>query len=84
MKRTLLPMSLLILALFAVVLGMIRVKAVEAQSPADWPRWGRTGQHSGFSPDMGQSPNTQLADITFDPFVTQEQAESRGDLLACG
>ena len=82
MKRTLLPVSLLILALFAVVLGMIRVKPVEAQAPADWPQWGRTAQHSGFSPAVGQSPNNQLADITFDPFVTQEQAESGGDLLA--
>jgi len=82
MKRTLLPLSLLILALFAVVLGMVRVHPVEAQAPADWPQWGRTAQHSGFTPAVGQSPTTQLADVTFDPFVTQEQAESGGDLLA--
>src|SRR5215472_3731406 len=53
-----------------------------AQASPGWPQWARTPQHTGASPVVGQSPDVQLADITFDPFVAQEQAESGGDLLA--
>ena len=31
---------------------------------------------------MGQSPQAQFADVTFEPFVAQEQAEARGPLTA--
>ena len=48
----------------------------------DWPQWSRTPQHTGATPAAGQSLKRQLADITFDPFVSQEQAESSGNLLA--
>ena len=49
---------------------------------AQWPQWGQNPQHTGFVRWEGQSPTKQLAQITYDPFVPQEQIESgRGDLL---
>src|SRR5882672_8922960 len=53
-----------------------------AQAGPDWPQWGRTPQHSGSTPAVGQSPSTKLASITYDPFVAREQAEEGGELLA--
>lgn len=47
-----------------------------------WQQWGADQQHSGHVAVAGQSATRQLADITYDPFVTQEQAESGGSLLA--
>jgi len=47
-----------------------------------WPQWGHDARHSGFSPVAGQAPTVMLADIVYDPFVPQAQAESGGDLLA--
>lgn len=58
------------------------VSEVLAQTKPAWPQWARTPQHTGSTPAVGQSPNAQLADITFDPFVSREQAETYGDLLA--
>ncbi len=46
-----------------------------------WPQWGRDSQHWGFTPLAGQSPSRILADIVYDPFSAQEQAESGGSLL---
>ena len=46
-----------------------------------WPQWGRDAQHWGFSPVAGQSPSRILADIVYDPFSAQEQAEAGGFLL---
>jgi hypothetical protein len=46
-----------------------------------WPQWGRDPQHWGFTPVVGQSPSRILADIVYDPFSAQEQAESGGSLL---
>ncbi|MDQ6759479.1 MAG: hypothetical protein M3Z32_06375 [Acidobacteriota bacterium] len=47
----------------------------------DWTQWGRNPQHSGNVPIPGQLPNRQLADFVSDPFVSQEQDRSGGDLL---
>jgi len=55
---------------------------VQAQSSTNWLQWGRTAQHNGDSPVVGQNPQAQLADITYDPFVAQEQAEAGGPLTA--
>jgi hypothetical protein len=59
----------------------IHAAGVLAAASPDWPQWSRTPQHTGSTPAVGQSPNRQLADITFDPFVSQEQAEGNGDLF---
>ena len=47
-----------------------------------WPQWGRDPQHSGSIPVLGQLPTQKLANLTYDPFVAQEQAENFGELLA--
>jgi hypothetical protein len=49
---------------------------------ADWPQWGRTSLHTSSTQALGQNLKTKLADITYDPFVTQEKAETFGELLA--
>ncbi len=47
-----------------------------------WPQWGADPQHTGMVNVVGQGAVNQLADIVYDPFVAQEQAEnvSEGDL----
>src|SRR5437868_5901217 len=47
-----------------------------------WTQWGANPQHSGAVAVAGQNANQQLADIVYDPFVSAEQRESGGDLLA--
>jgi hypothetical protein len=47
-----------------------------------WAQWGASPQHGGNVVVAGQSFTRQLADIVYDPFVAQEQAEQRGDLVA--
>jgi hypothetical protein len=62
--------------------GAEHMATVLAAAGPDWPQWSRTPQHTGSTPTVGQSLKRQLADITFDPFVSQEQAEGAGDLFA--
>lgn len=52
-----------------------------SQSPF-WAQWGATPQHSGAIGIAAQQLNNKLADIVYDPFVSLEQNESNGDLLA--
>lgn len=52
-----------------------------AQSSAAWPQWGQNPQHTGFLPVVGQALQAKLSDQVFDPFVSQEIAESGGPLL---
>jgi len=47
-----------------------------------WAQWGGNSEHTGMVNVAGQSVAQQLANIVYDPFVKQEQAESSGDLLA--
>src|SRR5713101_3931547 len=47
-----------------------------------WAQWGFSAQHDGSVSVAGQALNTELADIVYDPFVPQEQAEFGGDLVA--
>ena len=51
-------------------------------SGCDWTQWAHDSTHSGSTGAIGQAPSKLLAQIVFDPFLTQEQAESQGDLLA--
>ena len=46
-----------------------------------WAQWGQNPQHNGMVTVAAQSLNTKLADIVYDPFVAQEQAEEGGDLV---
>src|SRR5690242_16259778 len=48
----------------------------------DWLQWGQNPQHTGRAFVLGQNPSRILANLVYDPFVHQEQAEDSGDLLA--
>lgn len=65
----------------ATAAGLTLVPAASAGS-VDWPQWGQNPQHQGFVDVAGRSLDGQLADIVYDPFVPQEQADAGGDLLA--
>jgi outer membrane protein assembly factor BamB len=47
-----------------------------------WAQWGSTAQHTGTVSVAAQALNRKLADIVYDPFVVQEQAEFSADLVA--
>ena len=53
-----------------------------AAGQAFWSQWGRSALHEGMVNVAGQPLDNKLADIVYDPFVVQEQAESGGELLA--
>ena len=53
-----------------------------ASGQAFWSQWGRNAQHTGMVNIAGQPLDNKLADIVYDPFVEQEQAETGGELLA--
>jgi hypothetical protein len=52
-----------------------------AAGACDWPQWGGNPAHQGASAATGQPLASMLADIVYDPFVEQEEAESGGSLL---
>ena len=54
----------------------------QASNSPFWAQWGSTAQHSGAVNVAAQGLNKKLADIVYDPFVVQEQAEFGGDLVA--
>ena len=58
------------------------IHAVGTDANPAWPQWGRTSLHTSSLGAVGQSAQAQLANITYDPFVSQEKAETGGDLLA--
>lgn len=65
------------------LLGILVITAAWADlAQQEWLQWAQNPQHTGFVTVEGQAPNQQLADITYDPFVAQEQTESFGELLA--
>lgn len=63
----------------------IQAAGLDAGTSPDWAQWARTPQHTASISAAGQTPRKHLANITFDPFVKKEQAESdggaKGDLL---
>jgi hypothetical protein len=61
--------------------AIVTVTFVVAPSPSNaalWPQWGADPQHTGTVSIAGQNVAHQLADIVYDPFVTQEKAEIKG------
>jgi len=58
----------------------IQAAELNPKTSPDWPQWAHTPQHTSAVSAAGQMPRQKLADIAFDPFVRQEQAES-DDLL---
>jgi len=69
---------LMLAVLFA---GPISSGLAFAQGPAAWPQWGQNPQHTGYLTVAGQALQGKLSDQIFDPFTSQEMAESRGSLL---
>jgi hypothetical protein len=72
-------MTLPRLSLIAVFVSMLPVSGLTHSE--SWLQWGRDAQHMGFMPVVGQFPRRILADIVYDPFSGQEQAEAGGSLL---
>src|SRR5579871_2077219 len=61
--------TLILLALaFTVLTGF-------GHDQAFWSQWGRTAQHQGMVNVAAQPLNRKLADIVYDPFAMQEEAE---------
>jgi WD40-like Beta Propeller Repeat len=80
MRKSIAVSLFLVLTFFA---GQaLHIANVHAAADGSWLQWGRTPQHNGASPAVGLVPTAQLADVTYDPFVAQEQAEAGGPLLA--
>jgi outer membrane protein assembly factor BamB len=65
----------------ATTAGLTLIPAAAA-APAAWPQWGQNPQHTGAVSTIGQLLNRSLADLVYDPFVTDEQKEFNGELLA--
>jgi hypothetical protein len=63
----------------AVLLSLAAAVSLRA---ADWPQWGRTPDHRGASPVVGQPLDAILAELVYDPFAEQKKFDSDGDLLA--
>jgi hypothetical protein len=72
-----------------VLLGvlLLAVTAVPAHAQSDddaipgWPQWAQNPQHTGSVRIEAQTPAKILADVVYDPFVPQEQAEQFGGLV---
>lgn len=77
--RTLRILAILVCLTF---IAWTALHAAGAAATTDWPQWGRTSLHTSSIPVRGQSPSLKLADITYDPFISQEKAEEGGELLA--
>ncbi len=56
--------------------------SVSVSAPCDWTQWGGDSTHRGVSCSVGQSLTNVAFQTVYDPFTSQEQADSGGDLLA--
>lgn len=56
-------------------------QVLDPATARSWPQWAQNPQHQGFIDVVGQSLATELADVTYDPFVPQEQDFTGGELL---
>ena len=75
MKRLWFAASLLLL------LPLVTLTAGERPSGDSWPQWGKDAQHNGFIEVTGQAARHKLAEIRYDPFVTQEKLDEGGELV---
>ena len=46
-----------------------------------WHQWGNNASHAGTSCVEGQPLHTRLADMVYDPFISQEVADASGNLI---
>lgn len=63
--------------LFIIVLGSMTLGITTASSQ-DWPQWGGNPTHTGYMNIAAQNPNNILANIIYDPFVSQETGGGGG------
>lgn len=54
---------------------------LDCSTPIPFTQWGQDAAHSGTTCAAGQPLARPLADLVYDPFVEQQQAEASGDLL---
>ncbi|HKE22032.1 MAG TPA: hypothetical protein VKB88_06550 [Bryobacteraceae bacterium] len=64
--------------LISITIGMGLVALAAAE---DWLQLGQNPQHTGNPQVIGQKPARILANLVYDPFVSQAQAEEGGELL---
>jgi hypothetical protein len=56
--------------------------AVAQDDPSQgWAQWGQNPQHNSFVSTVAQDINSVLADVVYDPFTAQEEADTGGELL---
>ena len=55
---------------------------LSCSGPMPFNQWGQDPSHSSTTCNQGQALARVLADVVYDPFTAQEEAESGGDLLA--
>ena len=55
--------------------------APPASNTPFWAQWGANPLHEGMVNTTGQNLTSTLANVIYDPFVSQEQAASSGELL---
>jgi hypothetical protein len=71
-----------VVAIAATIAVTALVLLAEESGTLNWPQWGRNPQHQGFIGVLGQPIGSQLANVIYDPLVSQEQAFTGGELLA--
>ena len=59
----------------SVSFGVLLLTAGLSASAQDWPQWGKNPQHTSTTSATGQLAQRILADVVYDPFVAQEQAD---------
>jgi len=69
------------LLVFAAALLTAGIAAASASATPWWGQWGQNSQHQGVVNVLGQSPDTILAHVTYDPFAAKEMKAEDGDLL---
>ncbi|HEY0557249.1 MAG TPA: hypothetical protein VGG20_23540, partial [Thermoanaerobaculia bacterium] len=59
----------------SVSFGVLLLAASLSASAQDWAQWGKNPQHTSTTSATGQLAQRILADVVYDPFVAQEQAD---------
>jgi hypothetical protein len=74
--------SRIVVVIAATIALTALVLLADESGASNWPQWGQNPQHQGFVGVAGQPIRSQLANVIYDPLVSQEQAFTGGDLLA--
>src|ERR1051326_6277616 len=66
---------------FAVLAIVIAACSDPGSNCESWRQWGNDSAHAGDSCVSGQPLDTALADIVYDQFTPQEEADESGELI---